>query len=270
LLLGNAAAQHPDSAALERLGRWIAEQTGATFGWLVDGGNGVGAQLVGAAPQDVGATADEMLGAGAPLKACILMNVEPSLDAADPPRALAALSGAEMVVAMTAFMRERRPSPTCCCPIAPFTETSGTFVNAEGRVQSMHGVVKPRGEARPAWKMLRVLGNLLGLPGFAFETSEEVRDEALGDVSTIAARLAAPPSQSPDAAPALVPTRGVLERIADVPIYAGRSDRAPRAGVAAHRRRAAAGRRPSRASSPPSAASSTARRCASARAGRRS
>ena len=66
-------------------------------------------------------------------------------------------------------------------PIAPFTETPGTFVNAEGRVQSFHGVVKPRGETRPAWKVLRVLGNLLGLPGFEYETSEEVRDEALGD-----------------------------------------------------------------------------------------
>jgi len=219
VLLGNAVAQHPDSAALERLARWIAEQTGATFGWLVDGGNGVGAQLVGAVPRDGGATAAEMLGTGAPLKACILLDVEPSLDVADPPRALAALSGAEMVVAMTAFMPVDDIADVLL-PIAPFTETSGTFVNAEGRVQSMHGVVKPRGDARPAWKALRVLGNLLGLPGFAFETSEEVRDEALGDVATIPARLAAPRSEAARDTASPASSTETLERIADVPIYA--------------------------------------------------
>ena len=80
VLLGNSAAQHPDAAQIERLGRWIAEQSGATFGWLVDGANGVGAQLVGARPRAGGATASAMLGAGAPLKACVLLNVEPSLD----------------------------------------------------------------------------------------------------------------------------------------------------------------------------------------------
>jgi NADH-quinone oxidoreductase subunit G len=219
VLLGNAAGQHPDGAALERLARWIAEQTGATFGWLVDGGNGVGAQLVGAAPEEVGLGAAEMLGAGAPLKACLLLNVEPSLDVADPPRALAALGSAEMVVAMTAFMPVDDVADVLL-PITPFTETSGTWVNAEGRVQSAHGVVKPRGDARPAWKALRVLGNLLGLAGFSFETSEEVRDEALGDVATIPARLAAPQSE-PARAPAMAPARaGALERIADVPIYA--------------------------------------------------
>ncbi len=219
VLLGNAAGQHPESAAIERLSRWIAEQTGASFGWLVDGGNAVGAQLVGAAPSETGATAAEMLGAGAPLKACLLLNVEPSLDAADPPRALAALAGAEMVVAMTAFMPGDDVADVLL-PIAPFTETSGTYVNAEGRVQSMHGVVKPRGDARPAWKALRVLGNMLGLAGFAFETSEEVRDEALGDIATLAARLAAPRAEAASpGSPAAKPRAGTLERIADVPIY---------------------------------------------------
>jgi NADH-quinone oxidoreductase subunit G len=104
-------------------------------------------------------------------------------------------------------------------PIAPFTETSGTYVNAEGRVQSAHGVVKPRGETRPAWKVLRVLGNLLGQPGFAFETSEQVRDEALGDVATIPARLAAPRAEIGAEAKPPAAAKGALERIADVPIY---------------------------------------------------
>jgi NADH-quinone oxidoreductase subunit G len=105
-------------------------------------------------------------------------------------------------------------------PIAPFTETSGTFVNAEGRVQSFHGVVKPRGDARPAWKVLRVLGHLLGLPGFAHESSEEVRAEALGDVSIIPARLSnrAVGALGPSTAAPAGAAAG-LERVADVPIY---------------------------------------------------
>jgi NADH-quinone oxidoreductase subunit G len=162
-----------------------------------------------------------MLGSAAPLKACVLMNVEPALDAGDGAAAVAALRGAEMVVSLTTF----KPAPgdelaDVLLPIVPFTETSGTFVNAEGRVQGFHGVVKPLGEARPAWKVLRVLGNLLGLPGFAFETSEDVRAEALGDVATIPARLAA----RGEAAAATEALRApgapdALERIADVPIY---------------------------------------------------
>jgi NADH-quinone oxidoreductase subunit G len=221
VLLGNAAAQHPDAAAIEQLARWIAEQTGASFGWLIEGGNAVGAQLVGAMPGKGGAAAARMLGSDAPLKACVLMNVEPGLDAADGAAALAALSKAEMVVSLTSF----KPAPgddlaDVLLPIVPFTETSGTFVNAEGRVQGFHGVVKPLGEARPAWKVLRVLGNLLGLPGFAFETSEEVRAEALGDVAAIPARLAAR-GDAAGVAPVIRSgeTGASLERIADVPIY---------------------------------------------------
>jgi len=229
VLLGNAAAQHPDAAEIERLGRWIAEQTGASFGWLVEGGNAVGAQLAGAQPGEGGASAARMLASAAPLKACILMNVEPAFDAADGAAAMAALGKAEMVVSLSMF----HPAPgddlaDVLLPITPFTETSGTFVNAEGRVQSFHGVVKPRGEARPAWKVLRVLGNLLGLGGFSFETSEEVRVAALGDPATIPARLAAggaaaggtpSPRPSPAEREREREQGGTLERIADVPIY---------------------------------------------------
>jgi len=161
-----------------------------------------------------------MLGSEAPLKACLLLNVEPEFDAADGAAAIAALAKAEMVVSLSAFA----PAPgddlaDVLLPIAPFTETSGTFVNAEGRVQSFHGVVKPRGDARPAWKVLRVLGNLLGLGGFSFETSEEVRAEALGDVAAIPQRLAAAGPPSPQRSPAKRQREQGLERIADVPIY---------------------------------------------------
>jgi len=100
-------------------------------------------------------------------------------------------------------------------PIAPFAETAGSFVNAEGRLQSFHGVVQAKGNTRPAWKVLRVLGNLLGLPGFEQETVEEVRAEALGDVSAIPARL----NNGVALAVNLVAPVAGLQRVADVPIY---------------------------------------------------
>ncbi len=218
ILLGNAAAQHPQASSLLALANWIAAQTGASVGYLTEGANSVGAQLVGAVPKNGGLNAAQMLGAdgGSPLKACVLLNVEPALDAANANAASAALSAAEMVVALTPFKTVAHDVADVLLPIAPFTETSGTFVNAEGRVQSFHGVVKPLGETRPAWKVLRVLGNTLGLKGFDFETSEDVRAEALGDAANIASRLSNASAWAPTTCAAV----GGLERIADVPIYA--------------------------------------------------
>jgi len=217
ILLGNAAAQHPQAAALLALANWIGSQTGASVGYLSEAANSVGAQLVGAMPRAGGLNAGQMLG-GPGLKACVLLNVEPTLDAADAAAASAAMRSAEMVVVMSPFKNAAHDVADVLLPIAPFTETSGSFVNAEGRVQSFHGVVKPLGDTRPGWKVLRVLGNLLALDGFEFETSDEVRAEALGDLATIAARLSNQSSASPrDDVGSL---RNGLERIADVPIYA--------------------------------------------------
>ena len=215
VLLGNAAGQHPQAGALLSLANWIAAQTGATVGYLTEAGNSVGAQLVGAQPRNGGLNAGQMLN-GPALKACVLLNVEPTLDAANAATASAAMQAAEMVVVLTPFKNVANEFADVMLPIAPFTETSGTFVNAEGRVQSFHGVVKPLGDTRPAWKVLRVLGNTLGLKGFDFETSEDVRAEALGDVTTIASRLSNASAATVNAA---APATG-LERIADVPIYA--------------------------------------------------
>ena len=127
---------------------------------------------------------------------------------------------------MTPFKSAASDVADVLLPTAPFTETSGTFVNAEGRVQSFHGVVKPLGDTRPGWKVLRVLGNLLGLPGFAYETSDEVKAEALGGAAladaTLAARLDNAPVAGAAAAVAAPPAAGAgwLERVAEVPIYA--------------------------------------------------
>jgi len=215
VLLGNAAAQHPQAGALLALAQWIAEHTGASVGYLTEAANSVGAQLVGAMPGPGGLHAGQMLTQG--MQALLLLNVEPELDAADPPAARAALQRSGLVVALTSFKDAAVENADVLLPIAPFTETAGSFVNAEGRLQSFTGVVPSLGDTRPAWKVLRVLGNLLGLPGFGQESAEQVRGEALGDAAGLAARLdnraAALPSSLGDDAPA-------LQRIADVPIYA--------------------------------------------------
>ncbi|MCW7538146.1 NADH-quinone oxidoreductase subunit NuoG [Aquabacterium sp. A7-Y] len=214
VLLGNAAAQHPQASTLLALANWIGEQTGASVGYFGEAANSVGAQLAGALPGAGGLNAAQML--AQPLKAYLLLNVEPELDAADAAQAAAAVQGAEMVVAMSAFRTAAVEYADVLLPIAPFSETSGTFVNAEGRAQSFYGVVKPTGETRPAWKVLRVLGNMLGLPGFEFETSEEVRTLALGDTAQLASRLGNQAAAAP--APA-ARSAGGLERVAEVPIY---------------------------------------------------
>lgn len=219
VLLGNAAAQHPQAASLLSLANWIAAQTGATVGYLTEAANTVGAQLVNAQPGQGGLNAAQMLTSGS-LKAALLLDVEPAFDAADPSAAKAALAKAEMVVAMSAFKSAAvLEVADVLLPVAPFTETSGSFVNAEGRLQSFHGVVKPLGETRPAWKVLRVLGNMLGLSGFEHETSEQVRAEALGDAAGIAARL----DNGCATAKVFAGAPTGLQRIADVPIYSADS-----------------------------------------------
>ncbi len=178
ILLGNAAAQHPQASQILALAQWIAQQTGATAGYLGEAGNSVGAQLVNALPGAGGLNAGQML--TQPMKALLLLNTEPVLDSADAAATKKALAGSGLVVALTPFKDACADVADVMLPIAPFTETAGTFVNAEGRAQSFHGVVKPLGDTRPAWKVLRVLGNLLGLEGFGFDSSEQVKDEIFG------------------------------------------------------------------------------------------
>ncbi|RYF19099.1 MAG: NADH-quinone oxidoreductase subunit G [Comamonadaceae bacterium] len=177
ILLGNAAAHHPASTALLSLANWIAEMTGATVGYLTEAANTVGAQLVNAMPGEGGLNAGQMLAGG--LKALVLLNNEPRHDSAAGERAVSLGQGGGMVITLSPFQANLDISDVLL-PIAPWTETPGTFVNAEGRVQGFHAVVKPLGEARPAWKVLRVLGNMLGLPGFEQESAQDVLAEARG------------------------------------------------------------------------------------------
>ena len=211
ILLGNAAGNHPQASKIHAAAQWIADATGCTFGYLVEGANTVGGYLVGATSGK-----NEAVFAS-PKKAYVLLNAEPELDAANPQQAVAALAGAEMVVAMSPF-KHGMDYADVLLPVSPFTETAGTFVNCEGRAQSFNGTVRPLGETRPAWKVLRVLGNLLGLTGFDYETSEAIRDEALGKGNTdLSAKLNNAAKLAPEAGK--YASAGQLERVTDVPVY---------------------------------------------------
>jgi len=200
VLLGNAAAHHEKASSLLALAQFIAEQTGASVGYLTEAANTVGAQLVRAVPGQGGLNATQMLGGA--LKAAIMLNTEPSRDSA---AGDAGLRNAGMVVTLSPFKTNLDISDVLL-PIAPFSETSGSFVNAEGRLQSFHAVVRPLGDTRPGWKVLRVLGNLLGLSGFDAETSQAVLASALPGVAqgavVDAARLNNRTSAAVDLSPA--------------------------------------------------------------------
>lgn len=169
VLLGNAAVHHANAGTLLALANWLAEHAGATVGVLTESANTVGAQLLGLG--QTGKTAQEML--TQKMGALFLLNVEPGLDTAH-----SASVQADMVVTLSPFKCNLDDSDVLL-PIAPFTETSGTFVNAAGLAQSFHGVVKPLGDTRPAWKVLRVLADMLGVAQVAHDSSQSVRDSAL-------------------------------------------------------------------------------------------
>jgi NADH-quinone oxidoreductase subunit G len=177
IVLGNAAAHHAKASSLLALANWMAKQTDATVGYLGEAANTVGAQLVNAQPVQGGMNTAQMLQPKA-LQALFLLHTEPEFDCAGGQAAAAHLGQTGMVVTLSPFQTNLAFSDVLL-PIAPFTETAGSFVNTEGRAQSFHGVVRPLAETRPAWKVWRVLGTLLNLPGFAFDSIEEVRAQAI-------------------------------------------------------------------------------------------
>lgn len=217
VLLGNFAQQHPQAAQIALLAEQIATLSGAKFGYLGAAANSVGGYLAGAVPFAgvQGMNAAQML--ATPRKAYVLLNVEPELDMHDAQQAMHAMYAADMVVALSAFKHHATDYADVLLPIAPFTETSGTFVNTEGRAQSFKGAVKPLGEARPAWKVLRVLGNLLDVSGFDYDSSEAVRDELLL-VQNIADKLNNHLAGVPLQLAANQAGAG-LQRVSDAPIY---------------------------------------------------
>jgi len=185
IIAGAAAEQHPQSATVRRLLAAIANLSGAKLGFMTTGANSAGAHLAGMLPHR-GPVAQVVKKRGLPGSACwhhdvsayCLMGVQPEHDTADSAMALAALKKAEFVLCLnTHASQAMREYADVILPIASFAETSGTYVNVEGRWQSFRGAVPPQGEARPAWKVLRVLANLMQLEGFDYLNSEQVRDE---------------------------------------------------------------------------------------------
>lgn len=215
IFLGNVAQQHPHAAQLHWLASALSDLLGAKFGFLCEAANSVGGYLAKALP--LGLNAYEMF--SQPRKAYLLFGVEPELDCYSPQMAIGALKQASLVVAMSPFKNQAAfEYADVLLPISPFTETSGTFVSAEGRVQSFGGVVRPLGDARPGWKVLRVIGNLLGLAGFDYESSEQVRDEVLPSAAEFAGGLDNAIDDA-DFSPTMLNLDGELQRVAPVPIY---------------------------------------------------
>ncbi len=215
VLLGNEAVNHPRASRLRWLAQRICEASGATLGTTVEGANAVGLAAAGVLPASRGKNALEMV--SKPLQAYVLLNVEPGHDCADGPAAVRALDSAATVVSLATHMDGTAEYADVLLPVAAWTETAGSRVNCEGRTQSFVGVVPPAGEARPAWKVLRVLGNLLGLKGFDQETIDDVRrDLGLTD-DKLAAALGNTLSAEPQTA---APELGGLERAGFVMPYA--------------------------------------------------
>jgi NADH-quinone oxidoreductase subunit G len=211
VLMGNLAVASAQASTLAANGRAVAELAGGKFGFLTSGGNTVGGYLAGAIPGKGGKNAAAML--AEPLKAYVVLHAEPLLDADNGQQAIAALRGAQFAVALTPYRSAAAEWADVMLPVSPFTETSGTYVNAQGLAQSFKGTVTPFGQTRPGWKVLRVLGNVLHLAGFDDETSESVRDAVLA--GGIEGRL----SNEIKAPLGLGQAASGLERVADVPIY---------------------------------------------------
>ncbi len=213
IFLGNVSEQIPQAAQLHALASELARLTGATLGFVGEAANSVGGYVAQALPSALNAF--EMF--AQPRKAYLLLGIEPELDCHNPLQTLSALKQAALVVMMTPFKHGAALDyADVLLPVAAFTETSGTFVSTEGRVQSFKGICRPEGDARPAWKVLRVLGNVLAVPGFDYDSSEQIRDEVIQPGLEFAVGL---DNTLVSADFVLEARANGLQRIADVPIY---------------------------------------------------
>jgi len=187
ILLGALAHNHPHASTVRRRAQQLALKHNALLGYITEGANTSGAWLAGCVPHR-GPYGENALPAGMdfsqvitnPLKAYILLNIEPELDCVNPTAVMKALKSAECVINISAYKTNSLlDCSTVLLPLSPYAETSGSYINIEGRVQSFTSVTPSLGESRPAWKILRVLGNLFQLSGFDYVNSEEIRDECL-------------------------------------------------------------------------------------------
>ena len=205
VLIGAWAEQHPQASQIHAAAQALAQVTNAKLGFIGEAANSVGGYIAGLPTGTVGDVLKK--------RAIVVLGAEPDLDCADPQAVMAGLGAAEFVVQLSPWITGTEYAHAVL-PIAPFTETSGTFVNIEGRPQSFYATVNPLGEARPGWKVLRVLGSLLGRREMEFDPIEEVRRACLGgkDVTKLLSNQVGAPSSA-------AVQWGTTQRIADVPMY---------------------------------------------------
>jgi NADH-quinone oxidoreductase subunit G len=226
VLLGNLATAHDQFSILKVLAVAIAKLGNVKFGFLSEAANSSGAHLAGVLPhRGAGGEVIDACGLNInnmleqPIKAYLLMGLEPELDCWDGRKALQAMQAAEFVVSLTAYESDTmKQYADVLLPIALFAETSGTYINVEGQSQSFTGAALPLGESRPAWKILRVMGNLLNLETFEYNSSEEVRDEVNSVIDSVA--LGSVGSwTAPESLKNGIANNGALQRITEIPMF---------------------------------------------------
>ncbi len=214
VLLGTLAQMHPDYSLLRRLAHDIAAAAGGRYGMVGEGANSTGAALAGVVPAEGGLSFGGMLEQG--LETLLLLNVEPEFDTADPAAMAALLKGARVIALAIHRSPWLEEHADFLLPLAAPAETSGSYVNLQGDLQRFRGAARPAGEARPGWKVLRVLGNLTDLSGFEYESSAEVLEEARQAIGAFALDN----GLEGEVGSVRLAQEGDLERIGGVPIHA--------------------------------------------------
>jgi len=221
VLIGTQAINQNNFADVRALTNLVADLSEAKLGYLTEGANAAGAWLAGAvshraaagASITAGKSATDMINDG--MNGLILLGIEPEFDCANPSKAINMVKETDFVISMSSFVTDAmKDYSDVLLPISPYTETSGTYINVEGQWQSFAGCVQPMAEARPAWKVLRVLGNLFNVNGFDYVTSEEVRDELKAICSSVSAD-----TSSQWRCPAVLNADNALTRIGYLPLY---------------------------------------------------
>jgi NADH-quinone oxidoreductase subunit G len=222
IIIGALLENHPEASILRALVHALETFHGLSILQLTTGANARGMAIAGMLPhRKTFGVAVEPRGLSAKdaienkLKAYLLHSVEPGLDFVNPYVARQSMLAAELVIMLSPYFEESMEDYVdVFLPIAPFAETSGTYVNVDGLWQSFQGVCAPYEEARPAWKVFRVLGNLLHCPHFDYTSSEEVIKEikALREQAIVAPPLFSYPDKLPEPCYA-------LWRVGEWPLY---------------------------------------------------
>lgn len=170
--LGLQAYQHPQASSLRYYSRVLAQMVGGEFIAATAGANSAGLSLAGVLPHR-GVAADALKQNGdvasamweKPRRAYVLFDVEPHVDCAQSGAAKAALQSAELVVAFNSFSSDDLHEVAhYLFPTTVVAEQSGSFVNLCGQWQDFSAVVPEYNQARPVWKIMRLIAQLLNLP----------------------------------------------------------------------------------------------------------